>query len=95
MTDTLKTPRTPWRPISEAPKDRTVIWAKLRDDIGIDLEEGHYKNDLARWRGLEVPIKHPGVEDDGFDIGWGIAAPVGQGGFPDNWIAGWIPLNEG
>lgn len=47
-----------------------------------------------RWRGLEVPLRHPGVAEDGFDVGWNIAAPVGHGGFPDEWIAGWIPLNE-
>lgn len=86
--------REPWRPISEARKDGTVIWAKLRDDIGEDKKDGSWKRDLMRWQGLEVPLRHPGVAEDGFDIGWNIAAPVGHGGFPDDWIAGWVPLNE-
>lgn len=32
------------------------------------------------------------LADDGFDIGWSFAAPVGHGGFPDEWIVGWMPL---
>ena len=92
--EATKKPRIPWRPISEAPKDRTVIWAKLRDDIAEDKEESAWKRDLMRWRGLEVPLKHPGDYDEGYDHGWNVAAPVGQGGIPDEWIAGWIPLNE-
>lgn len=91
---TTQSPRIPWRDISEARKDGTVIWAKLREDIAEDKEEGSWKRDLMRWRGLEVPLRHPGVAEDGFDVGWNIAAPVGHGGFPDEWIAGWIPLNE-
>ena len=79
-----------WRPIGTAKKDRTVIWAVLRDDLFPGLHPE--REDLARWNGVQVPLRHPGVCDDGFDIGWNIAAPVGQGGFPDSWIAGWMPL---
>jgi hypothetical protein len=79
-----------WLPIESAPKDRTTIWAVLRDDIypGINPQ----REDLERWNGLQVPLRHPGLTDDGFDMGWSIAAPVGNGGFPDHWIAGWMPL---
>lgn len=83
-----------WRDIATAKKDRTVIWARLRDDIGDDKEEGSWKEDLKRWRGLQVPLRHPGLAEDGFDAGWNIAAPVGVGGFPDEWIAGWRPMPE-
>jgi hypothetical protein len=79
-----------WRPIATAPKDGSIIWAKLSDDIYPGLQPG--REDLARWNGVHVQLRHPGLADDGFDIGWGIAAPVGHGGFPDEWIAGWRPL---
>jgi hypothetical protein len=76
-----------WRDISSAPKDRTRILVQLRDPLPA---EG--RPDLERWYGIPFVASHPGVEKDGFDIGWSFAAPVGQGGFPDSWIAGWMPL---
>lgn len=79
-----------WRDIGEAKKDGTIIWALLRSDIYPALRP--CREDLERWNGVQVPPRHAGVASDGFDIGWGIAAPVGHGGFPDDWIEGWIPL---
>jgi len=79
-----------WRPISEAKKNGTIIWAKFRDDIFPALRPE--RDDLKRWNGVQVPLRHPGVADDGFDIGWSVAAPVGSGGFPDEWIEGFMPL---
>lgn len=79
-----------WRDIASAPKDGTIIWAKFRDDIYPTLRPE--RDDLTRWNGVQVPLHHPGVAADGFDIGWGVAAPVGHGGFPDEWIEGWRPL---
>ena len=69
-----------WLPIESAPKDRTIIWAVLRSDLYPAMAG---REDLERWNGLQLPLRHPGVCDDGFDIGWNIAAPVGHGGFPD------------
>lgn len=86
----LRETGSPWRPIDEAKKDGTIIWAKLRDDIYPALEPT--RDDLDRWNGVQVPLRHPGVADDGFDIGWSVAAPVGHGGFPDEWIEGFMPL---
>ena len=37
-------------------------------------------------------MSHPGIPEDGFDIGWGVAAPVGYGGLPDDWFVGWKPI---
>ena len=79
-----------WKPIESAPKDRSTIWAILHPAIYPDLCPT--RDDLECWNGVQVPLRHPGLADDGFDIGWGIAAPVGHGGFPDDWIVGWQPL---
>jgi len=76
-----------WRPIAEAPRDGNPIWVCLHPRIYPDLRPG--REDLDRWNGLQVPLRHPGIASDGFDIGWSIAAPVGHGGFPDDWIIGW------
>lgn len=81
-----------WRPIESAPKDRTIIWAMLHPRLYPDLRPE--REDLKNWNGVQVPLRHPGLADDGFDIGWSVAAPVGNGGFPDEWIAGWRPLPE-
>lgn len=72
------------RPITTAKKDGTAILAKIKDRLD--------REDLERWQGLYVVIRHPGLDDDGFDIGWNMAAPVGCGGFPDEWFDGWAPL---
>jgi hypothetical protein len=79
-----------WLDIASAKKDHTIIWAILRDDIYPTLMPG--REDLKRWNGLQLPLRHEGLADDGFDIGWMLAAPVGHCGFPDDWIAGWVPL---
>src|SRR5690349_5978210 len=84
-------PEPGWQPIKDAPKDRTIIWAQLRSDIYPALKSG--RPDLKPWNGLQLPLRHPGLlAEDDFDMGWNVAAPVGHGGFPDEWIAGWMPL---
>jgi hypothetical protein len=91
LRDALAIPRSsPWRPIAEAKKDGSIIWAILRDDIYPTILPR--RDDLQRWNGVQVPLRHNGLAEDGFDIGWNVAAPVGSGGFPDEWIAGWRML---
>lgn len=79
-----------WHSIATAPKDGTKIWAAFRADIFPTMRPG--RSDLASWNGRQLPIVHPGIGGDGFDMGWTVAAPVGAMGFPDEWIAGWRPL---
>jgi hypothetical protein len=79
-----------WRDISTAPKDGNPILAVFHKDIFPRLKPG--REDLERWNGVQVVIRHPGIAADGFDMGWNMAAPVGYGGFSDDWIAGWQPL---
>jgi hypothetical protein len=74
-----------WQDIRTALKDgKTIIWACFRDDLEPE----------GRWSGRQLPLCHSGYTDSGLDIGWHVAAPVGQGGFPDHWIAGWRPLPQ-
>ena len=82
-----------WRPISGAPKDRTTIWAVFHPLVYPIVRPE--RPDLERWNGLQLPLRHPGLQPDGFDMGWNLAAPVGHGGFPDEWIVGWMPMPKG
>lgn len=79
-----------WQDVSTAPKDRTPLLIALHPDIYPRIRPG--RDDLERWNGIQVVMRHPGIASDGFDMGWNVAAPVGNGGFPDEWIAGWQPL---
>lgn len=72
-----------WMPIERAPKNGVCVLLKLKDPIP---EPAHL--DLYRWSGIIFVARHTGFEE----AGWQFAAPVGQGGFPDRWIAGWLPL---
>lgn len=73
-----------WRQIEEAPRDGTPVLLLLKNPI-----PDHHER---TWDGIKFVGRHPGVSNDGFDIGWSFAAPVGMGGFPDEWIEGWCPL---
>lgn len=75
------------KPIAAAPKDGSRILVRLKNPLPV---QG--RDDLEYWHGVPFVARHPGVSEDGFDIGWGFAAPVGQGGFPDDWIECWWPL---
>jgi hypothetical protein len=78
-----------WQPIETAPKDGTRILVALKNPI-----PRIGRDDLRLWDGLQFVARHPGLAADGFDVGWNVAAPVGHGGFPDDWMAGWMPLPE-
>lgn len=77
---------TGWKDIGEARKDRTAYLLLLKNPIP------NQRADLRIWDGLQFVGRHTGLAEDGFDIGWQFAAPVGCGGFPDEWIAGYQTL---
>jgi len=79
-----------WQPMEDAKKDGTVILAMVRPDLATYTRRA----DLDRWAGKLVPIKHPGLASDGFDVGWSVALPVGYGLGCDDWFSGWKPAHS-
>lgn len=77
-----------WLPISTARKDGTSYLLKFRGNLQA------IRIDLERWNNLQFVGSHPGLCRDGFDVGWSFAAPVGMGGFPDDWFVGWRPIGD-
>ncbi len=79
------------RPMASAPKDRTPILAKIRDDLAQAYP--HYGfGRPERYAGRFVVVHHLGLAGDGFDIGWGLSGPFGHGLGDDDVFAGWWPL---
>lgn len=72
------------KPIGTAPRNGTPVLVRIRKDL--DLER------MKRFRGLYAVMRN---RDDHW--GWSFAAPVGMGGFPDDWLDGWwdLPVDEG
>jgi len=71
-----------WRPIETAPKDGRRVLVILKDPIPVPG-----RADLRNWDGRPFVGRHMGGVSE-----WCFAAPVGQGGFPDAWMAGWMPF---
>lgn len=78
-----------WQPISTAPKDGTSILLKFKDDLSAYY--GSFEERMKGWEGLCF-VGRAYREERHHIMGWGFAAPVGNGGFPDAWIEGWMPL---
>lgn len=81
---------TEWQDIATAPKDRTPILAAVHADLFPRVCPN--RPDLERWNGQRIVVHHPGLCEDGFDVGWSVSAPVGHGMGRDDWFAGWMPL---
>lgn len=67
-----------WRPIESAPKDGTPVQLLFKPELPERAENFAGLQFVGAWHGE-------------FSM-WGFAAPVGMGGFPDDWLAGWHPL---
>lgn len=86
------------RPMSEAPHGAAdtgpSVLLKFKDDLSQYEAKGAKERRLDRWEGLFFVGRHHGfTRRMDLDMGWGFAAPVGQGGFPDAWLEGWAPLD--
>lgn len=79
-----------WMPMSEAPRDGTVILGRTRSDMVEDANMPQWSP--HRWNDRYIPMKHEGSTPSGYDMGWSVALPVGHGGLPDDWFIGWRPL---
>lgn len=75
-----------WRDMGNAPRDRSACLLLFKRRIAADQDA------TIRWAGLMFVGRHEGFTPSGLDLGWGFAAPIGMGGFPDEWLAGWQPL---
>lgn len=89
MTDTAAADH--WLPMADAPKDRTIVIAMIRPDLA-EAYPAHAH--LHRQAGLQMVVRHPGLGDDGFDVGWNLAGPFGYGGWLDDFFAGYKPLAQ-
>jgi hypothetical protein len=74
------------RPIETAPRDGTPVFVQFRSDIYPDLRP--QREDLEAWNGVSAVMRNRGDISD-----WCFAAPVGHGGFPDEWLVGWAPVS--
>lgn len=79
-----------WLPMSDAPRDGTVILGRTRSDMPEDESLPQWS--AHRWNDRYVPMKHEGRTPSDYDLGWSVALPVGHGGLPDDWFIGWQPL---
>lgn len=77
-----------WFPMESSPKNGRPVLLRLKDVLRPNRE------DLEPCRGVIFVGHHNGILDDGLDIGWQFAAPVGHGGFPDEWFIGWRYLPD-
>lgn len=73
---------------TKAPWDGKPIWALIHSDLSIRFQLER----LAAWNGRQIPLRHEGKTPSDYDLGWSVAAPLGYGGIPDSWVAGWMPL---
>lgn len=70
------------RPMATAPRDVPVLLRFKRDKFGgasgtpVDMWAGRWFVGISRGDAME----------------WSYAGPVGCGGFPDDWLEGWMPL---
>ena len=75
------------RPMCDAPKDGTPVLVKIKDDLSPwGVNQSSFSNSHM-FCGLYAVMRNYGDIQD-----WGFAAPVGRGGFPDEWLDGWWPL---
>lgn len=70
--------RPTWHPMNTAPKDGRRLLLLFRDDL---------PERCAGFNGIPFVGRHAG---SGYL--WSFAAPVGMGGFPDEWLVGWQPI---
>jgi hypothetical protein len=76
-----------WQDIATAPKDGTPVLVKIKDDLSPwGIVKGGFGNTHS-FQGLYAVMR---CLDD--IMGWGFAAPVGRGGFSDEWLDGWQPI---
>ena len=78
--------------MSSAPRDRTSIHLKFKDDLS--QYYGAFEEKMKRWEGVQLIARFDGFDldkHDHFDT-FAFAAPVGQGGFHASWFEGWMPL---
>lgn len=83
-------------PMAKARKDGSSYLLKFRDDLAERCPRwGGHEGTAAKMAGGWVVAAHPGFAGDGFDPGWALAGPFGQGIGGDELFEGWRALPAG
>ncbi len=75
------TPRARWLPIETAPRDGTWVLMLFKPPR-TPIANPHFES----FAGIQFVARWHGSSE------WCFAAPVGMGGFPDEWLQGWRPM---
>lgn len=81
-----------WRSMADAAKDGTPVMLKVRDSLPGRPDMDGFLGVRFVGRNYGALLPRAGRDEEPYDPGWNFAAPVGVGGFPDEWLEGWRPI---
>lgn len=80
------------QPIETAPRIIPIL-LKFKDDLSPYY--GAFEDRVRDWEGRFFVGRASCIDEKDHKLmGWNFAGPIGIGGFPDCWLAGWMQLTE-